>query len=171
MKTEFTPNICYMAGLLSKSHAKEKNFVGIDTEMEELQQRFVEIAVNDLKIEPNKILLAAKSAMSVGFYHSRVAKQLQDIVKREVHVFKIKNDLARNYIAGMFDISGHLTGGVFEIRHVNASDALILERLGVHTRGDRILNMTEFIKLIKGHSLLLEQIRQQGKKAGLIIDA
>ena len=156
MKKTLTPDVCYMAGLYSKASKREKNFVSVNTSISELQQRFIEIAVNELGVQPNKIILARESEKSAGFYHSRVAKRLQDIVNRETYVFKTVNELSRNYVAGMFDMAGHYRGAM-EISHVNPKDAFMLENLGVHTRGDKIVNITRFIALIKGFSILLDR--------------
>lgn len=158
MKATLTPNICYMAGLYSKASKKEKNFVSISTNLPELQQRFVEIAVNDLGIIPSKILLGRDGDNDAGFYHSRVAKQLLDIANRETYVFKVVNDLSRSYLAGMFDIAGHYRSSV-EIRHVSPKDAMMLENLGIHTRGDRVMNVGRFISLLKGHSIVLRKLK------------
>ncbi len=157
MKSELTPNICYIAGLFSKSSRREKNYVSVNTEITELQQRFIEIAVNDLGIPPSKIILGRESEISAGFYHSRVAKQLQDIINRETFVFKTSNGLSRSYLAGMFDIAGHYIKSV-EIHHVNPKDALMLENLGIHTKGDKIMNISKFIALIKDFSIIIKQL-------------
>jgi hypothetical protein len=146
-----------MAGLYSKAPRREKNYVSVNTSISELQQRFIEIAVNELGILPNKIILGRESEKSAGFYHSRVAKRLQDIVNREIYVFKTVNELSRSYVAGMFDIAGHYRGAI-EISHVNPKDAFMLENLGVHTRGDKIMNISKFIALIKESGILLNRI-------------
>ncbi len=155
---KLTPNICYMAGLFSKAQKREKNYVSVSTTMPELQQKFVEIAVKDFGILPTRIILGRDSQSSAGFYHSRVAKQLQDIVNRETYVFKTANELSSSYVAGMFDISGHYRSAV-EIRHINPKDAFMLEGLGVHTRGDRIMNISRFIELIAGRSIMLRHAK------------
>ncbi|MHB1830608.1 MAG: hypothetical protein ACYCO0_04415 [Candidatus Micrarchaeaceae archaeon] len=159
MKTILTPKICYMAGIYSKGPKKEKNFVSLNTDMEYMQQHFAEIAVNELHIEPSKIIIARDSRMSVGFYHSRVAKQLQNISSRETYLFKKTNELAKSYIAGIFDASGHFVPDSIEIKHITPSDALMLENFGIHSKGDKILNISKFIALIEGFSLLLSHTR------------
>ncbi len=159
MKTVLTPGICYMAGVYSKGPKREKNFVSLNTGMEYMQQRFAEIAVKELHIEPSKIIVARDSSMSIGFYHSRVAKQLQNISNREAYLFKKSNELSKSYVAGMFDASGHFRPDSIEIRHITPSDALMLENLGVHTKGDKIMNISKFIVLIEGFSLLLSQTK------------
>ena len=161
MKAKLTPSICYMAGLYSKASKKQKNFVSITTSIDALQERFVEIAVKDLEIEPNKILLGQVSEKSAGFYHSRVAKHLLDIANRETYLFKTANELARNYLAGIFDASGHISQTGVEIRHITPKDAMMLENLGIHSKGDRILNIGRFIALIDGSSIILMEKKQR----------
>lgn len=160
MKVKLTPLVCYMAGLYSKSPRREKSLVCVSTGIEELRDRFIEIAVNELGIDPRRMIIDRED-LSAGFYHSRVSKQLAGIVARETYVFKTVNDLSRNYLAGMFDISGHVTARGVEIRHVSARDALMLENLGVHTRGDAVLNISAFIGLVKGCSIVARRIAQE----------
>ncbi len=160
MGSKLTPNVCYMAGLYSKGPKSQKNFVSINSGMQELRDRFVEIAVNDLAVLPNKIVFGSEPEnKSVGFFHSRVAKNLLDIISRETYVFKVDNELSRSYLAGMFDASGHFRPGAVEIRHINTNDAIMLQNLGVHSKGDKILNISRFIELVKARSLVLGQFR------------
>ena len=159
MKAKLTPQACYVAGLYSKGNKHEKNFVSVNTGIEELKQRFIEISVKDLGVLPSKILFGRGSEKSVGFYHSRIAKQLIDITNRETYIFKTQNDLSSSYVAGMFDASGHFSAGGLEIRHVTPKDAMMLENLGIHTKGDKILNIGRFMELIKGRSIVLSQMK------------
>ncbi len=155
--TRLSAKLCYMAGLYSKSNRKHKSLVCVNTGIEELRDRFVEIAVNELDVEPNKIMLD-KEEVSAGFYHSRISKQLANIVARETYVFKTVNEFSKNYLAGIFDISGHIKDGTLQIRHITPRDAMMLENLGIHTKGDNILNVGAFIGLIKGISIVEDRI-------------
>lgn len=159
MKAKLTAHVCYIAGLYSKGPKREKNFVSVNTGVEELKQLFIEIAVKELGVLPSKVLFGHESDKSVGFYHSRIAKQLLDIANRENYIFKITNELSSSYVAGMFDASGHFSAGGLEIRHVTPKDAMMLENLGIHTKGDKILNIGRFMELIKGRSIILGQIK------------
>ncbi|MCL5412825.1 MAG: hypothetical protein M1569_00255 [Candidatus Marsarchaeota archaeon] len=155
MKAKLNQNTCYMAGLYSKSSKKQKNFVSISSGMQELRDRFVEIAVRDLGVLPNKIIFGSGPDKSmVGFFHSRVAKRLMDLVKREVYVFRLDNELTRSYLSGMFDAAGHIGPNGVEMHHINSNDAIMLQGLGVHSKGDRILNIRRFLDLISGRSLI-----------------
>ena len=159
MKTKLTSHMCYMAGLYSKAAKQEKNFVSVNTSIEELKDRFVELSVKELGILPNKIIFGRVSERSVGFYHSRVAKQLIDITNRETYIFKVPNELSSSYVAGMFDASGHFSAGGLEIRHVTPKDAMMLENLSIHTKGDKVLNIGRFMELIKGRSIVLDRLK------------
>jgi hypothetical protein len=160
MKTKLTPNTCYIAGLVSKSYETEKSLVGIRTSVDEIEQRFIEIAVKDFGIEPQRILIQEVGEhRHVFFYHSRVSKQLKDIVSRETHMFKKKDNLSSSYVAGMFDGAGHVTRTTITINPLSPSDVFMLENLGVHTKGNAIMNISSFIALIKGYSLLLPRYK------------
>lgn len=159
MKLKLTPSICYMAGLFSRNKQKEKGAVGIQTGISELEQKFVEIALNEYGIDPKKIIIEEddRGNRHVLFYHSRVSKQLKDITAREVHLFKKKDSLSSNYVAGMFDGGGHVTHTTITVSPISSSDAFMLQNLGIHTKGNNILNIGNFISLVKGHSVLLER--------------
>ena len=146
-----------MAGLLSQSN-EEKTAVGIVTGKSEIEQRFIEIAVKELGIIPAKILIEEKgTARHVFFYHSRVAKQLREIIERENYIFKTKNDFARNYVAGMFDAAGHVHREGLKITGLKPRDEIMLSNLGVHSGRGRILNPSALIGLIKGKSIVFEE--------------
>ncbi len=161
MKIKLTPELCYMAGLFSKSSHKSKNFVSISTTKEELKERFVEIAIKNLMVEPTKIIVGSDEDKSIGFYHSRIAKQLQNVVSRETFIFKKINNFSKSYVAGMFDISGHIRLGNIEISHIKLDDAFMLENLGVHTKGDAVLNTQKFIDLIRDSSIIIKYLNKQ----------
>ncbi|MDE1833804.1 MAG: hypothetical protein KGH64_00540 [Candidatus Micrarchaeota archaeon] len=158
MKAKLTPDICYLAGLVSKSKGKEKSEVVINTGIDEIEQRFIEIAVKELEIDPTKIVIEqSESRKYVKFYHSRVSKMLKDIAAREVYLFKKKDDLAASYIAGMFDSAGHIRGAAPTISPLTPTDAFMLENLGIHTRGNEVINITNFILLVKGRSIIIDK--------------
>lgn len=163
-KFELTESLCYMAGLYSKSPKKEKNHVVLNTGIESLRDRFVEIAVKDLGVDPMKIKLE-EEGLGASFYHSRVAKNLANIVSRETYIFKTNNAFARNYLAGMFDVGGHFRDGSLTISHILAPDAIMLENLGIHSKNDRILNGTKFIELVKGISIVMDMVEERRKNA------
>jgi hypothetical protein len=157
MNAKLTPGICYVAGLFSKSREDEKSAVGIRTSVPEIEQRFLEIAIKELLIEPNKVIIEESESGSrhIYFYHSRVAKLLKDISAREVHIFKKKDAMSANYAAGMFDAGGHVRPTTLSMSPLSASDAFMFENLGIHTKGNLILNISSFMALVKGLSVIL----------------
>ena len=158
MKTMLKPKICYMVGLFSKSLG-ENNAIGIRTNLKDVEERFIEIAVKELSIEPSKILFRDRD---VFFYHSRIYKQFLDIVKREARIFRTENELSKSYVAGLFDGAGSIKRSGVYIKGMNPSDELMLEELGIHTNGGRVLNISKFFMLINGYSILLEITRLPG---------
>jgi hypothetical protein len=159
MKAKLTPSICYMAGLLSKSK-NERNAVGIRTGLEELEKKFIEIAMKEFEIEPNRILIEeVDGKRHIYFFHSRVAKRLNEIIGKEDKVFKVKNTFSSNYLAGMFDAAGGFGKESMYIRDLKPVDEVMLANLGIHTRGGNIMNISSFVSSIKGHSVLLSQSR------------
>lgn len=158
MELKLTPGICYLAGLYGKSKARARNAVGIDTTVKEIEQRFVEIALKELGIEPSRIIIEEKGHYRhVFFYHSRVAKYLERTVRRESIIFKRKNEPSSNYVAGLFDAAGHISHGEVSINGLTRSDELMLENLGVHTNNGRVMNLSALLSLIRGASSLLEK--------------
>ncbi len=159
MNTKLTSNICYIAGLVSKSKQAEKNAVGIRTSIGEIEQRFIKIAITELEIEPSKILIEElEGHRHVYFYHSRVAKRLEEIYSREIHVFKKIDKLSASYVAGMFDGAGRVRSTTMTITPISPNDAFMLENLGVHTRGNEILNIGNFMKLIGKESVMIQRV-------------
>lgn len=145
-----------MAGLQSKSN-EERSAVGVSTGLDSIEQKFIEIAINDLGIKPNRIVIEeiGGGMRHVLFYHSRVCKQLKDICESSEKIFKRRNELASAYVAGMFDAAGHKDSQGLYMKKIEPKDAILLQNLEIYTKGNRIMNMTSFMTLIKGFSLLL----------------
>ncbi len=157
MKIKLGPEVYYVAGLLSKTN-EENNAIGIRTGIREVEERFVEIALKDFKIDPRKILVEPEGNHNhVYFYHSQIAKQLKLLIKSESKIFKKKDTKSENYVAGMFDAAGHMGKNDFRIKGISPADAMMLESLGVHTKGDKILNIANFIALVKGQSIMVSR--------------
>ena len=108
MKIKLSPNAYYIAGLMSKT-IEENNAIGIKTGMRELEERFVEIALNDFKIDSKKILVEeGERHVHVYFYHSQIAKQLKAVIKSSPKIFTKRDIKSASYIAGIFDAAGHV---------------------------------------------------------------
>ncbi|HUB92430.1 MAG TPA: hypothetical protein VL945_00555, partial [Candidatus Saccharimonadales bacterium] len=158
------PAICYMAGLQSKGN-EERSAVGVSTGLESIEQKFIEIAVKDLGIEPNRIIIEeiGGGMRHVFFYHSRICRQLKDICEKSDKMFRRRNELSSAYVAGMFDAAGHKDSQGLYMKKIGPKDAVLLQNLEVYTKGNRIMNMTSFMKLIAGFSLLLGTMRMKGR--------
>ncbi len=157
MKHKLSPDTCYMAGLFSKS-ANDRNAVGIVTGLDEVEQRFVQIAIKDFGILPQKVLIEqAGERRRIFFYHSRIMKQLNEIATHEERIFRERNALSASYLAGIFDAAGSLRKNGAYINGLTPKDEVMLANLGIHTRDQRILNVSSFIELVNGSSYLLQK--------------
>lgn len=152
MAFKLTSEACYMAGLMNRSHEKGK--VEISTSKTAIEERFIEIAVKRLKIDPTKITIEqAEGRRNIIFYHSKVAKELQQIREKELFLFKKLNELSRSYVAGIFDSSGHLQEGKIKINGLSPKDRVMLDNLGIKTLDNRVVNGKFFLDVIKGYSV------------------
>ncbi len=159
MKAKLSKEFCYLAGL-SRLSKEEKSKVSAKSEIKEIIERFVEIAVK-LGVEPRKIVVEENETF---FYHSKIARQIRKIRENEIKVFRHRNELSSSYIAGIFDARGSIRSKSVEISSMKPSEAIMLENLGMHVRGNRIANISEFIMLIKGYSLRIELIQLPGNE-------
>ncbi len=154
MKAKLKPNICYIAGLTRR--ALDKNAVGIETGIGEIAQRFAEIAVKELKVLPSKILVEERDGRRlVYFYHSRVARQLEEIRSREDKLFKAPTEFSINYLAGIVDASGRFSKQGIYIDGLTPQDEVMLANLGIHTRNGRVSNISTLLELVKGKSVIV----------------
>jgi intein/homing endonuclease len=157
MKVKLGPSAYYIAGLLSKTK-EENNAIGVKTGMPELEERFVEIAIKDFKIDSKKILFEkGERHVHVYFYHSQIAKQLKAVIKSSTKIFTKRDIKSASYLAGIFDAAGHVGRNEFKINGLTAADIMVLENLGVHTHGDKIVNIGSFVQLVKDRSVILKQ--------------
>ena len=66
-----------------------------------LFERFVKIAVQQLGIEPSKILIRdLGTRKSAFFYNSKLRKHLDSTLERIEHVFKFRNEYSASYLRG-----------------------------------------------------------------------
>src|SRR5271157_3467387 len=123
-----------------------------------LVERFVKIAVQQLGIEPSKILIQdLGTRKSAFFYNSKLRKHLDNTLERREHVFKYRNEYSASYFAAIFDCNGFAGKGATFIHRLSARDSLMLERLGFHTLNRRnrcyIANAMDFMLFIKPFSV------------------
>ncbi len=151
------PDICYMLGLYA-SNLRAESAVVTTVGSDALVERFVKIAVQQLGIEPGKILIRdLGTRKSAFFYNSKLRKHLDNALERKEHIFKYRNEYSASYFAALFDCNG-VTGasGTYIIR-LSAFDSLLLEKLGFHTLTKRgrcyIANSLDFMIFIKPFSI------------------
>src|SRR4030095_16060066 len=136
MKIKLTPELSYVIGLWRKVRTTEG--LGVEGNKEVLEV-FAKEALDKQLTTSEKMLSADQKA---EFSHTAYRKFFQQIEAEQLERFKYLNEYAANYIAGMFDASGHIdTRGVVSIGAANKQDEIMLLRLGFVTkrRADRLI--------------------------------
>ena len=158
MKVKLTPSLCYLAGIQSR-FKEENGAVGIKTGLNEVEQRFIELLINEFKIPSNKILINEQNnSRHIFFYHSKLNKQIAYIKTNQNKLFRLPTLECRNYLAGIFDGSGHIKENVLFIGKLSRADEVLLETLGIHIEGNRVLSPKVLLSLIKNISVLSNKI-------------
>ena len=70
--------------------------------------------------------------------------------------------MAACLVAGMFDLRGRINTRGLSMGRLDKSDGLMLELLGIHTRDTSIMNIRDFVSLIKKESLLAAGFSAKG---------
>ncbi len=154
MKAKLKPGTCYMAGLTARP--AQRNEVGVETGNAEIEQRFIAMAMDLFKIAPNRILIEERlSRRHVYFYHSRVAKQLAEIRSREERLFRSRDSLSGNYVAGLFDARGRFSKQGIYLDGISPQDEVMLANLGIQTRSGRVSNISSLAALAGAYSVTL----------------
>ena len=156
MRFKFTKELCYIAGLASRTHEPERSQVGIMTSNDELMERFIKYAMK-LGVDSKKIMIEEQDTTKhIYFYHSKLARIIQEVLKQRSALPKKGRELAVAFIAGTFDAGGHMMRDKITIKRLDKGDELLLELMGIHTVNSKILNIGDFFRLIKGHSIIAE---------------
>jgi len=163
MRIKLKPEICYVAGIYSKVDSSSSK-IELRTESSAVEERFIEIAIKSLGILPERVIAEGTRKRNIYFYHSKMAKQLRYIISNETRLFKKRDANAASFVAGMFDAAGRVSNGMLSIEGLTGSDQVMLENLGIYTEGKRIRNISSFITLIHGFSVLLEHIQLPGNE-------
>ncbi len=164
MRTKLTKGICYMAGL-QKNARGEPSKVGVATSINEIEEKFLEISIKELLIQPNRVIMEERDGVRhVYFYHTKISRMLRQIAEKETKIFLRANELSKSYVAGMFDAAGHISSSRVYIKGLNAKDELMLQQLGVYTRNGSMRNIADFLTLIRGFSILLEHAQLPGNE-------
>lgn len=159
-KVTISNELCYLAGMLS-GLPKITSKICIRTQMPDIEQRFIEIAIKAIGIDPKRIKVEEDSAgfNSVYFYDSKTAHAITSILGRNKYIFRMPTPASLSYLAGIFDSRGHISGNGIYIKGLTPSDSIILEGFGVHTSADGMVkNITRLLKLVTGYSILAEKV-------------
>ncbi len=157
MKLKLSPGVCYLAGLTSGSNEK-RNAIGIVTGISAIEEKFIKGAI-ELGVEPSRIAIEeTPTGRHIYFFHSMIARMLRRINSRSSRLFKMRNELAASYVAGIFDGSGHVDRSSVAIRKLSAGDRLVLEQMGIHVINGRIMNISALVALVAGRSIIAERI-------------
>jgi hypothetical protein len=136
----------------------DRSQVGILTQNEEIEQRFIKYALN-LGVDPRKIMIEEKASFRhIYFYHSKLAKMIREVMKERTTLAKKHGGLANAFIAGTFDANGHIIRNMVTIRRLERGDELLLELMGIHNVNSKILNIKTFLALINDSSLLAKEV-------------
>lgn len=159
MRFKPTAELCYLAGLAGRSREPEQSQVGILTQNEEIEQRFIKYALK-LGVDSRKIMIEEQGSFKhIYFYHSKLARMIRDVLKERTTLPRKKGELANAFIAGTFDANGHIIRNMITMRRLERADDLLLELMGVHSVNSKILNIKSFLALINKYSLLAEEVR------------
>ncbi|MDE1855480.1 MAG: hypothetical protein KGH57_04155 [Candidatus Micrarchaeota archaeon] len=158
MRFKPTPELCYLAGLTGHATQAERSQVGVLTQNEQIEERFIKYALK-LGVDTKKIMIEEQGTFKhVYFYHSKLAKMIREVLKERTSLPKRRRELAVAFIAGMFDSSGHVRNEKITIGRMDKADELLLELMGVHNVTSKIMNINEFLSLIRSSSILANGI-------------
>ncbi len=154
-KLKLTPSVSYILGIYSMGDRVAQP-IGVHAANSEMLERFIKIAISDLGVGPNKILLDGKDA---SFYNSKLKKLFDRALERRAKTFKYSNDYSGSYIAGIFDcVGGFDKKGMF-MRDLDTGNWMLMENIGIHLKAQGskayVMNENELVKLIKKHSSTL----------------
>lgn len=157
-KLQLNPKVSYLLGLYSAGD-KAANYIGVKSTENEIIQKFIKYSMEELGIEPNKILIKEHEAL---FYNSKVKKLFEKALERRTKIFKYRNGYSANYFAGIFDICGGIDRKGLFLKMRDLSDILVLENLGIHSReqGSKVYisNQGALAGLIKEYSVIFDKL-------------
>ncbi len=156
-KLKLNPEVSYVLGMYAYSPSKA---VGIVARNGDMLERFIKIVLKEFDIAPDRIQIQEEgSEHQAYFYNTKLKKLLDKALERKDKTFAYKNAYAASYLAGIFDAKGWKNEKGMFIKGLKHDDAILMERLGFHTRRKgmltRLTNPSEFVNFIKQHSSLL----------------
>ena len=154
MKLKLNKKICYLIGLCNRN----QNSLLISTEYNEVLEKFIQIAINNLNIKPEKIIINKKESRITAFsYNSKIKIFFNQILGKRDNVFKYINDYSSNYFAGLFDNNGFISNNDLYFKNIDMNDQLILEKFNIHVNKTKnyykIISKNQFLILIKQNSI------------------
>ena len=160
MKAKLSKELCYIAGLSRLSYS-ERSLVYAKSETREIIEKFIKEAIK-LGVDPRKIIVNEKES-EAKFYHSKLARNIREIIENETKIFKHRNELSASFVAGIFDARGVIEKSI-EVKGLKPSEAVLLEDLGIHVKDNKIANVRDFIMFIKGFSVRIELTQLPGNE-------
>ena len=85
--------------------------------------------------------------------------QLYDSVHNKI--FRLPTPNSKSYVAGIFDAAGHVSGKSIYINGITVNEAVMLQQLGVHTSGERIRDVRNFLDLVRGFSVIADGVSRK----------
>lgn len=154
-KLALSPDVSYMLGLCTIG--KEEPSISVSSPKYEVIERFVRIALQELGIDPRKVIVTdegeSKKAM---FYNSMLKKLMTKSLEGRERIFKYKNEYSGSYFAGMFDARGKMDKRSVWSGTRDMKDMMVLVKLGFQvTRKGKIGNPNTFLEFIKPYSASL----------------
>jgi hypothetical protein len=159
MKIKLSPELSYLIGLWRKARCPDGLGVQGGKDILEIFSK----EVIDRQLTPPGKLLTGED--KVYFYHTAYRKFFQEVEKDQLERFKYLNEYAANYLAGMFDATGHIDErGLVSIGNASKGDEMMLLRLGFGTkrRSDRLIIerpvlfltfIRNYVKVFQGHKV------------------
>lgn len=136
----------------------DKGYVGVRTRNDELVERFVKCAIL-LGLDPRKMMIEeAGEVRHAYFYHSRIARMVREVLEKKTTLPGRSAELASCLVSGILDSKGRVTETGVYISRLDRADLLMLERLGVHMKGPRVMNLSRLLALTGKESLLAGSI-------------
>lgn len=167
MKIKLTPQLAYIIGLWKARRTKEG--IGIEgnrgvCEVFLRECLAVGIAQPDKVkfIEPKgerknigeKRIRPQREDCKVYFYHSAYRAFFDDVIRRELELFRYKNEYSANFIAGIYDGNGGVgKGNGLHYFFGSKADEMLLLRIGMRVKSEKktivFLNGAEFEEFVK----------------------
>ncbi len=153
MKIKLNSKICYLIGICNR----RKGPLYISTKNNKIMEKFIEIAVNELKIKPDKITIQKNDEFIAYTYNSKITTYFKQMLQKRELIFKYINDYSSNYFAGLFDNKGDIINNHIYFKNIDLNDQMILEKFNIHLKNNnnvyQVLSRNSFIIFMKRNSI------------------